>query len=37
MEKITVRKLNEVHVKLDCDSGTMMEVSDFFTFDVFKG
>ena len=34
MEIITVRKHNEVHNKIDCDSGTMMEISNYFTFEV---
>ena len=34
MEKVTVRRHNEVHNKIDCDTGTMMEISDYFTFEV---
>ena len=34
METVTVRRYNEVHNKIDCDSGTMMEIADFFTFEV---
>lgn len=34
MEKITVRKLNEVHMRLDCEPGIMMEAAAYFTFDV---
>lgn len=34
MDKITLRKYNEVYNKIDCDSGIMMEISEYFTFDV---
>lgn len=34
METVTVRRHNEVHNKIDCDTGTMMEISDYFTFEV---
>ena len=34
MDKIKVYKKNEVHIKLECDRGTAMELSDYFTFEV---
>lgn len=34
METITVRKFNEVYIRLDCEPGIMMEISSFFTFEV---
>ena len=34
MEKIEVYKKDEVYLKLDCERGTSMELSEFFTFEV---
>jgi superfamily II DNA or RNA helicase len=34
MDEIQAHKKNEVYVKLQCDRGTAMELSDFFTFEV---
>lgn len=34
MEKIHVYKKSEVHIKLECDRGTAMEISEYFTFEV---
>jgi superfamily II DNA or RNA helicase len=33
-ETITISKVNEVYVKVGCDSGTAQEISDYFTFEV---
>lgn len=32
MEKITIRKVNEVHIRLECSDGVAHELSDHFTF-----
>jgi superfamily II DNA or RNA helicase len=34
LEKVIVRKHNEVYMKLDCEPSLMMEISTFFTFEV---
>ena len=34
MDEIQAYKKNEVHIKLQCNRGTAMELSDFFTFEV---
>ncbi len=31
---LTVSKLNDVYLKIDCDPGTSQELSDYFTFTV---
>lgn len=32
MEKIVVRKVNDVYIKLECDGGIRQELADYFTF-----
>ena len=32
MDKLVVRKFNDVHVRVECDGGTRQELSDYFTF-----
>lgn len=32
MEKIVVRKINDVHIRLECEGGTRQELSEYFTF-----
>lgn len=34
MEVITIKKYDETFDKIDCDPGTAMEISDYFTFEV---
>ena len=34
MTDITVSKLDDVNLKVDCESGISQELSDFFTFEV---
>lgn len=34
MDKVILRKRNEVYNKIDCDAGVMMEISEYFTFEV---
>ena len=34
MDKITVRRHNEVHFKVDCEPGLLMEIAGHFTFEV---
>jgi superfamily II DNA or RNA helicase len=34
MELVTVRKHNEVYIKIDCEPGLLMEIAAYFTFDV---
>lgn len=33
-ETVLVKRYNEVHVKVECEAGTAMEIADYFTFDV---
>lgn len=32
MEKLVIHKVNDVHIKVDCDAGVAMELSEYFTF-----
>ena len=32
MEKLVVRKINDVHLRIDCEGGTRQELSEYFTF-----
>lgn len=34
MDKVTVRRHNEVHFKVDCEPGLLMEIAGHFTFEV---
>ena len=34
METLTVKKVNEVYMTIDCDGGSCFELSDYFTFTV---
>ena len=34
MDKITVKKYNEVYNKIDCEPGVAMELAEQFTFEV---
>lgn len=34
MEKITVRKLNETHLKVECDVGIRAELEEYFAFEI---
>ena len=34
MTDITISKLDDVNLKVDCESGISQELSDFFTFEV---
>ena len=34
METLTVKKVNEVYMTVDCDGGSCFELADYFTFTV---
>lgn len=34
METLTVKKVNEVYMTIDCDGGSCFELADYFTFTV---
>lgn len=34
MEKVSIRSVNEVHVRIECEASTAYELSDHFTFEV---
>ena len=34
METLTVKKVNEVYMTIDCDGGSCWELQDYFTFTV---